>query len=435
MSGFRFALLIAIGCTENGVLDAPLCEDGDAPAQPATGLTYTEDIAPIVHAKCGACHREGGLAPFPLETYEEIAAALGLVREAVESDEMPPWPPSSCCNDYLFDRSLTGQEKADLLAWIDQGAPEGEGPARTSSAALGGLDRVDLMLSMPAPYTPNPRSGTDDLRCFLLDWPFEDRRFVTGINVLPGNVRVVHHVIAYVADGDDLDVFERLDEQDPEPGWDCRGGVGARASGSIGGWAPGFSGVTFPSGLGREVEPGAAIVLNVHYEVLDPDPRPDQTVLQLRVDTAVEREAIAIGVFHPQWLIGGLSIEAGDRDAAYGFSYDPTSIFGGKPITIFNANLHMHELGTRTSMAILREGGARECLLQIEEWDYGWQGEYWLSEPARLEPGDQLHVECHWDNGEENQRVIGGQRQAPRDLVFANDGEMCVGFVLVAVDE
>ena len=39
---------------------------------------------------------------------------------------MPPWPPDAACNSYQHDRSLTDQQRTDLLAWIADGAPEGD---------------------------------------------------------------------------------------------------------------------------------------------------------------------------------------------------------------------------------------------------------------------------------------------------------------------
>ena len=32
--------------------------------------TWYQDVAPIVHETCGGCHRDGGIAPFSMDSYE-----------------------------------------------------------------------------------------------------------------------------------------------------------------------------------------------------------------------------------------------------------------------------------------------------------------------------------------------------------------------------
>ena len=36
--------------------------------------TYSKDVAPILQQTCIRCHSEGGVAPMPLTTYEEVRA-------------------------------------------------------------------------------------------------------------------------------------------------------------------------------------------------------------------------------------------------------------------------------------------------------------------------------------------------------------------------
>jgi hypothetical protein len=88
----------------------------------------------------------------------------------------------------------------------------------------------------------------------------------------------------------------------------------------------------------------------------------------------------------------------------------------------------MHEYGSRASIAILRANGDVDCLLHIEDWDYAWQGEYWLAQPVTVRFGDRLYVECHFDNSAANQPGDG----APRDLWWGDDKEMCFASVLIS---
>ena len=62
-------------------------------------------------------------------------------------------------------------------------------------------------------------------------------------------------------------------------------------------------------------------------------------------------------------------------------------------------------------------------------WDFHWQGSYALKVPTRVQAGDSLSIECHWDNSAKNQP--GGI--APRELNWGEgtDDEMCLGFLYI----
>ena len=51
----------------------------------------------------------------------------------------------------------------------------------------------------PTAYTPSAPygTGTDDYRCFVLDPHLQQDAFITGLNILPGQPKVVHHVILF----------------------------------------------------------------------------------------------------------------------------------------------------------------------------------------------------------------------------------------------
>jgi hypothetical protein len=90
----------------------------------------------------------------------------------------------------------------------------------------------------------------------------------------------------------------------------------------------------------------------------------------------------------------------------------------------------MHERGRKGQIAILRANGNRECLLQVDNWHYGWQGEYRFTEPKTLSKGDQILVECHFDNTAANQKLVNGVPESPHMLNWGEDQEMCIGFVM-----
>ena len=135
-------------------------------------------------------------------------------------------------------------------------------------------------------------------------------------------------------------------------------------------------------------------------------------------------------VMNPLWLVGDtMSIPAHEPDAWNWFSWDPTALTRNKPFAIYSVNIHMHELGTIGRLAIVRADGSSECLLNITNWDFDWISEYWLDEPVILEPGDELFVECHWDNTAGNQKIVDGELETPHDIAWGTDQEMCAAVV------
>ena len=98
---------------------------------------------------------------------------------------------------------------------------------------------------------------------------------------------------------------------------------------------------------------------------------------------------------------------------------------------IWGASGHMHNRGKAIRLDLIRSDGTEDCLLDIPEWDFNWQGGYRFKEPVQANAGDQLRITCTWDNSAENQPIIDGEPLAPRDLQWGDGSfdEMCLGSV------
>jgi len=53
--------------------------------------TYVDDVATIINNNCVVCHREGGIGPMKLETYDQLRPWSPLVQLKVANMEMPPY--------------------------------------------------------------------------------------------------------------------------------------------------------------------------------------------------------------------------------------------------------------------------------------------------------------------------------------------------------
>jgi len=89
-------------------------------------VSFASDVAAIIQNKCQTCHRPGRVGPFSLLTYDDARKHSAMIREVVEERRMPPWHADPRYGHFANDRSLSGKERATLMAWVDQGNPLGD---------------------------------------------------------------------------------------------------------------------------------------------------------------------------------------------------------------------------------------------------------------------------------------------------------------------
>jgi len=445
----RPASLLALALVAAGAVVAA-CSASQAPSAAAStgpALTYYKDVKPIVDAKCIGCHVEGGLAPFALTSASGVVAEAELMKSETASRVMPPWMAGPNCQEYAGDESLSADQIKTIGDWADQGAaagdPSDEGAPLASDTSA--LSRVDSTIQMPVSYTPV--THPDEYRCFLIDWPETEAKYITGFRARPGDPQIVHHVIGYIATPAQLATYEALDEGGK--GWSCFGGPGGPESTSIawvGAWAPGGAGGDFPTDTGIKILPGSKIILQVHYNTLTVTTGTDRTQLDFKLDDAVKKEAAIVPYTNPDWLSGGaMTIAAGDPDASYSWSFDISPFMSiltngtipDKGFLMYGAALHMHLLGTTATTSITPAAGgaspADQCLLDIPAWNFHWQRMYDFQQPILFHNGDKLNLSCHWNNSQANQQTVNGQQLAAKTVTWGEGttDEMCLGLMYV----
>jgi hypothetical protein len=427
--------------TEQPAPEPPPIEESPPPRQVDRNFTYHGHARDIIERKCVSCHVEGDIAPFPLDSYESVTQFSAAAAFAIEAGSMPPWPPTKGYTHFDNDRSLSKQEKYILLSWLRGGMPEGDPadyqPTVTASAAPG---VYNLELPMPQAYTPFLQP--DDHRCFAIPWPLEEFTFVTDVNVIPGEREVVHHVIVSIADPDDAHHYYAASGEDGRPGWYClgAGGVaGAPLPRQIGGWVPGVGREPTPEGTGIGVEPGSVMVVQMHYNTLVAEPRPDQSTVQVATAANVERPARSFLLADPAWLRpGGMPIPADDPEVTHSWSVpanglalvfgEPAGVRVGDSWAMHQGFLHMHNLGRRARTTIRRPDGSEQVILDIRDWDFNWQGTYNFVNEVKVNPQDQVTIECTWDNSQSNQEFVNGAQLQAQDVEWGDgtQDEMCL---------
>ena len=387
-------------------------------------LTWHEHVRPIVEAECGACHFDGGIGPFALTSYEEVQPLSALIASAVTSEVMPPWPPADNCGEFQYERKLDDAEKATILNWIAAGAPEGDGadyvPPTSEEVDLGPPDYVaDIGIDyMPDP----PNGGIDDYHCFIIEHGLDEDKFLNAFQVRAGDVASVHHVLFWQIDNSQL-AANRAKESSPGSGYTCFGGNGNDAStelGLIGGWVPGSLPLQFGPGQGMEIPQDSFLVVQIHYNTIN-GISPDRTQIDMWFTDGPATTELAMypladtGIQIPA---GRVDDKTDENDARGEFTFNLPI-----PVTIYGVVPHMHTLGSRIKVEI-----GDQCLIDIPDWDFNWQGFYLFEQPIQVSAGSRIKMNCWYDNSAANQQ----QGRTPEDVSWG-DGtydEMCLNYVI-----
>lgn len=402
-SGLMAALAL-LGCNTPSPQDPP---------------TFHEDIAPLFQKHCNNCHIKGGIAPFPLDNYQDAFENGDLIREYVLTGEMPPFHinNSGDCQTYQEARVLSEEEKALVVNWVDSGMLEGdpntELPPPTPPPAL---DRVDAIADMGVDYLPDANL-TDDYRCFIIDPQLETDKFLTAYEVIPGEPTVVHHMVLFAVDTpEDEAAAQALDDADPRPGYTCFGDSGVSGARLITAWAPGVAVQKFPANTGLPLTAGRKLIMQVHYNTLA-GILPDRTQLALQLEDNVPLEAVNVLVGDFDFVLPPGQEEVITTEE---FSLDalPISV---RAHAVFP---HMHILGRTMRIELDRADGSTECVADVPDWDFHWQQFFLYSNAVRVNPTDTLRISCSYDTRGVTEPVTFGE---------GTTDEMCLAFFYITL--
>ena len=471
--------LVAVAAAAGVAVTIAAGSGNSRPAAASAAPTWA-DVAPIFADKCVGCHTPGGIAPFSLRNARTARAAANAILVMTKLGRMPPWMPGHDSPAYLGQskRILTPAEKQLIARWVQGGARIGAGtpikPVDTVSNAPG----TTMTLTPAHSYMPKAAiGGLDDYHCFLLEPHLTQDEYVTSALIKPQQATIVHHVILFEATGENAVEARRLNTASGGNGWTCFGGPGLSethptadsasndrlgAPPWISAWVPGHATNELPQGTGVLVHAGAAIVMQVHYNLIHRAKRdrsrailrftpaattqltPLNTILvpapvelacprgvHSRLcsrDVAVQEEIKKYG-YNAALIPAGLLYLCGKTAAEYP---SPTTSCDRRvthPIRIYGVAGHMHIRGV--DIRITLNG---RTLLHIPRWNFHWQDAYYLQQPVDANVGDTIRVSCRFDNSKIKQPLVNGKLLKPRYVLWGEGttDEMCLGLLQAA---
>ncbi len=372
--------------------------------------TYYGGVSQIFREKCEICHRENDVAPFALADYDTAQTWAPDIQRVITQGKMPPWKPVAGHGEFKGSFALTADERQMILDWVATGAPAGDDSTKLppldnkSEWSAGYPDRV---LSMLESY--EPPIGKDVYRCFVIPTDFNETRYLKGVDYLPGDRSIVHHVLLYA---DTSGVGDKLDAADEGPGYNCFGGPGINISLStlkslLGGWAPGQRPHMLPDDLGLEVPKGAKLIMQVHYYPVT-HTGPDQTRIGLYLhDKQPKNTMFMVPVLNDKFKIpAGAEAQQVDQvfpDASLSGLFDALHLV--EPTKIYSLYPHMHLLGQQINVELTdKSGQTLQPLIYINQWDFNWQGAYDNVTPVEVKSGNRIKLSCTFNNSDSNPR-------------------------------
>jgi len=413
------SLVLAISGA-NGLGAAAVEHSTDSPSKHP--ITFSADVAPILYANCVSCHRAGEVAPFPLISFEQVKKHAHQIVDVTGSRRMPPWKADAGAGMFLDARRLNDAQIQTLSQWVSQGLPEGNPhdlPALPKFTPGWQLGEPDVVLVPSAEYHVDAE-GDDVYRCFVLKTDYPQDRYLSGMEIRPGNRKVVHHVMGYVDARHDA---RRLDGADGQVGYSAFGGIGFAPAGTLEGWGPGIQPRMLPDGVGMFLPAGSDIVIQVHYHKSG-KPETDLTRIGLHfARKPVDRRLNMAVALNPT-----LRIPPGAKhEEVRAYLEIP------EDISLIRIAPHMHLLGHDMSVLAELPNGTIEKLVAVPDWDFRWQTIFTFRQPVKLPKGTRINVIAHYDNSAANPN---NPSSPPREVRWGEQttDEMCVAALFYTVD-
>ena len=403
-----------------------------AAGQADDATTFTRDVLPIFQRSCQQCHRPGSGAPMSLLTYEETRPWARAIRERVVARQMPPWHIDRSIGDYVADPSLSDDEIATIVGWVETGAPRGNPADAPPPLELADLSEwtygePDLIVQMEEGFHI-PAEGADFYPSEVVDPGLTEDRFVKWVQIIPEALCCVHHSHVYVSVPDTVEDRE---------GFRLGMGSNTREIDLIE-YAMGSTGQFYPDGTGRKLPAGGQFRFAPHYhpwgeETIDRQKvgikfypkgvEPELIVTAHRIRTGIghdwklNREAVEDRLLragydldlHEERMPTGALIDDNTLNGVALMSIPPNSVvrherFWPLPQAglILSFQPHMHFRGKRMLLEAIHVDGRREVLTDVTDYEQTWQIVYAYEQPHLFPKGTILHTVSWHDNTTNN---------------------------------
>lgn len=343
-------------------------------------VTWSNQIVRIVQKNCVECHRPGEIGPFSLLSYDDAQGWGDMIAEVVRDRRMPPWHADPAHGKFSNDRSLSSEDRDQILAWVKYGCPEGDKsqlpPAPTFTDGWQLSRKPDAVFKMrDKPFLIPASTGPEGVayQYFAVDPKIRTDKWVSEMEVVPGNRAVVHHIIVYV--------LPEGKQQKGQGEFLCA-------------YVPGARNKPLAPGYAKRIKAGSWLRFQVHYT---PNGSPQEDLSQVGMiftdDKSVTHQILTTEVINTRF-----ELQPEQDNQTVTASSQPSPI----DITMMSMAPHMHLRGKSFKYELETQDGQRTTLLDVPRYDFNWQTNYRLAEPILIPAGAKLHCTAVYDNSRNN---------------------------------
>jgi len=368
--------------------------------QDESQLSYTKDIAPILKERCAVCHIEGGIAPWQMTDYQTIQGWSQMIKQVILSKRMPPWKADPHIGVFENSLALSDSNARKIVAWIDNGLEYGEGedplqalPPITKEWKRGIPDEIIDLKTERLPAT-----GVLDYRYQTIPLNNAEVKWLRGIEIQPGNNKVVHHVVVTNTERNKKSLITNRKQRPWTDNYIAISSQGAQAT-------------FFPEGTGVMLPEQTELTLQIHYTTTG---KPEEDTMRIGLyyhDTPPKKEFYALSPSKNNFSIPPYAQHVPLRveDSIH------------RDINIYYVAPHMHYRGKRIQFGVTFPDGSKETVISISDYNFNWQRMYRLEQPFFVPKGSTIWVEGIYDNSFQNP--------------FNPDPSKEIGFGLQSTDE
>lgn len=351
-----------------------------ADKEPPQAVTFHNRVSRILQDNCIDCHRKGGIAPFSLETYEQVKDKASMIDYVIEKGIMPPWFAADTpgAGPWKNDRSIPARDKEALQEWLKGPMPAGspkDAPQPKKYSGAWKIGEPDAIYQIGKPIAVKAE-GVMPYQTVIVPTSLTEETWVQKLEVQPTAKQVVHHVLIFIR----------------EPGRGSAGEALEEVSGFFAAYVPGNNSLIYPDGFAKRIPAGASLKFQIHYT---PNGRATEDQTRLGVVFAKKlpkHEVKTVGIVNL-----GLAIPPGADNhkvsATVPIQFD---------IKLMSMMPHMHVRGKACRYDLTTPEGKRKTLLDIPRYDFNWQLSYDYREPIDVLKGSKLDFSAWYDNSEKN---------------------------------
>ena len=366
-------------------------------------ITYAEHIRPILQQHCISCHRPNDIAPFSLLTYEDASPRAGFIEHVTSTKYMPPWRADSAFSHFKNENLLSAQEIELIKQWVADGRQKGKVKKDLPIPFFKSVDADPIpseeiqwkRFSMQHAFNI-PGDSKEQFRFFHVPFNNKDSLYVSSIQFIPGNKKLVHHSRVMT---DTTQALAGIDGMSADDTATYKFQSKPLSDPFLFGWVPGNNKIKFPEGTSKTFYPNTDLLFNIHYAP-SPIPDKDSSIVEIGFTKQIPKRAIQTLTVTEEYISNQPFYIKANQVAKFYMKYDPLE----EDISLISIMPHMHLLGKSFRAFAITPKGELVKLIHIPTWDFNWQMSYTFKNFVKLPKGTIIYAEGEYDNTSNNPR-------------------------------